>query len=200
MAWRAAIGERSSEVSVIPLGVSQLGALIEALAFTQPASPAPSPALPCRGERTASADGRHHRRPARRRACRTEALIVVAQELAAAGSAACSIASMSSSCRAPIPMAPRRSLRRRRRHRPQPRPPAAADAKRAIADLLATFAPLVVLDLHEYLVGGAFTTSSAAQRFDACSSTRPRPTGAVRSKAAEEWFRQPPSPICAAPA
>ncbi|MEO5844930.1 MAG: peptidase M14, partial [Caldimonas sp.] len=39
LARSAAIGEHSSEVTVIPLGASQAGAPIEALAFTRPAPP-----------------------------------------------------------------------------------------------------------------------------------------------------------------
>jgi hypothetical protein len=64
---------------------------------------------------------------------------------------------------------------------------------RAIADLLATFAPLVVLDLHEYPVGGAFTTKfGGVQRFDALLQYATTANLApFVTKAAEEWFRQP---------
>jgi hypothetical protein len=64
---------------------------------------------------------------------------------------------------------------------------------RAIADLLANFAPLVVLDLHEYPVGGAFTAKfGGVQRFDALLQYATTANMApFVTKAAEEWFRQP---------
>jgi hypothetical protein len=64
---------------------------------------------------------------------------------------------------------------------------------RAIAELLASFTPLVVLDLHEYPVGGAFAAKfGGVQRFDALLQYAT--TGNLApfvTKAAEEWFRQP---------
>jgi hypothetical protein len=84
LARGAAISERSSEVSVIPLGVSQLGAPIEALAFTRPAPPgavagtAIAAASAPRRPTVVIIAAQHGDEPAG-----TEALIVVAQELAA---------------------------------------------------------------------------------------------------------------------
>jgi hypothetical protein len=195
-AWRgAAIGETRSEVSVIPLGVSQRGAPIEALAFTRRRRPAPSPAPRSRRRARASADRRHPRRPARRRARRHEALIVVAQELAAAA-----IAGVLD--RVDVVLLPRANpdgaaafqrgaadgTGRQRDHWLLQTPEA-----RAVAELLASFAPLVVLDLHEYPVGGAFTTKfGGVQRFDALFQYATTANLApFVTKAAEEWFRQP---------
>ena len=196
LARGAGIGENSSEVSVIPLGVSQLGAQIEALAFTRPA---PSGAAAGVAIAAASAPRRptvvimaaqHGDEPAG-----TEALIVVAQELAAGR-----IGGVLD--RVDVILLPRAN------------PDGAAAFKRgaadgtdlnrdhlllqtpearAIAELLATFAPLVVLDLHEYPVGGAFTTKfGGVQRFDALLQYATTANLApFVTKAAEEWFRQP---------
>ena len=196
LARGAAIGENSSEVSVIPLGVSQLGASIDALAFARPAPPG---AVAGTTIATASAARRptvviiaaqHGDEPAG-----TEALIVVAQELAGGR-----IAGVLD--RVDVVLLPRAN------------PDGAAAFKRgaadgtdinrdhlllqtpearAVADLLATFAPLVVLDLHEYPVGGAFTTKfGGVQRFDALFQYATTANLApFVTKAAEEWFRVP---------
>jgi len=196
LARGAGIGENSSEVSVIPLGVSQLGAQIEALAFTRPA---PSGAAAGVAIAAASAPRRptvvimaaqHGDEPAG-----TEALIVVAQELAAGR-----IGGVLD--RVDVILLPRANPDGAAAFKR-----AAADGTdlnrdhlllqtpeaRAIAELLATFAPLVVLDLHEYPVGGAFTTKfGGVQRFDALLQYATTANMApFVTKAAEEWFRQP---------
>jgi len=196
LARGAAIGEHASDVSVIPLGASQLGAPIEALAFTRLAPPAAvagtsiAPATPPRRPTVVILAGQHGDEPAG-----SEALIVVAQELAAGrlGGAL---------DRVDVILLPRAN------------PDGAAAFKRgaadgtdinrdhlllqtpearAIAELLATFQPLVVLDLHEYPVGGAFTTKfGGVQRFDALFQYATTANLApFVTKAAEEWFRQP---------
>ena len=196
LARGAAIGEHSSEVSVIPLGASQLGAPIEALAFTRPAPPgsvagtAVVAASAPRRPTVVIIAGQHGDEPAG-----TEALIVVAQELAA-GRLGGVLDHLD------VILLPRAN------------PDGAAAFKRgaadgtdinrdhlllqtpearAIAELLATFAPLVVLDLHEYPVGGAFTTKfGGVQRFDALLQYATTANMApFVTKAAEEWFRQP---------
>ena len=196
LARGAGIGENSSEVSVIPLGVSQLGAQIEALAFTRPA---PSGAAAGVAIAAASAPRRptvvimaaqHGDEPAG-----TEALIVVAQELAAGR-----IGGVLD--RVDVILLPRANPDGAAAFKR-----AAADGTdlnrdhlllqtpeaRAIAELLATFAPLVVLDLHEYPVGGAFTTKfGGVQRFDALLQYATVPNlPPFITRAAEEWFRQP---------
>jgi hypothetical protein len=196
LARSAAIGEHSSEVSVIPLGVSQLGAQIEALAFTRPAPPGavagtaiPAASAPRRPTVVVLA-AQHGDEPAG-----TEALIVIAQELAAGR-----IGGVLD--RVDVILLPRAN------------PDGAAAFKRgaadgtdvnrdhlllqsaearAIAELLATFAPLVVLDLHEYPVGGSFNAKfGGVQRFDALFQYATTANLApFVTKAAEEWFRQP---------
>jgi len=196
LARGAAIGEHASDVSVIPLGASQLGAPIEALAFTRPAPPAAvagtaiAPATPPRRPTVVVLAGQHGDEPAG-----SEALIVVAQELAAGrlGGAL---------DRVDVILLPRANpdgataFKRgaaddtdiNRDHLLLQTPEA-----RAIAELLATFQPLVVLDLHEYPVGGAFTTKfGGVQRFDALFQYAMTANMApFVTKAAEEWFRQP---------
>jgi len=196
LARGAAIGEHTSEVSVIPLGASQLGAPIEALAFTRPAPPgsvagsAIAPATAPRRPTVVILAGQHGDEPAG-----SEALLVVAQDLAAGR-----IAGVLD--RVDVILLPRAN------------PDGAAAFKRgaadgtdvnrdhlllqtpearAIAELLSTFTPLVVLDLHEYPVGGAFTTKfGGVQRFDALFQYATTPNLApFVTKAAEEWFRVP---------
>jgi len=196
LARGTAIGENSSEVSVIPLGASQLGAQIEALAFTRPAPPGAvagtaiaASGAPRRPTVVIMA-AQHGDEPAG-----TEALIVIAQELAAGR-----IGGVLD--RVDVILLPRAN------------PDGAAAFKRgaadgtdldrdhlllktpearAIAELLASVAPLVVLDLHEYPVGGAFTTKfGGVQRFDALLQYATTANMApFVTKAAEEWFRQP---------
>ena len=196
LARSAAIGEHSSDVSVIPLGVSQLGAPIEALAFTRPATPA---ALPASGVPGASAARRptvvilaaqHGDEPAG-----TEALIAVAQDLA--GGRMASVLDRVDVVLLPRANADGAAAFKRgaadgtdvnRDHLLLQTPEA-----RAIAELLATFTPLVVLDLHEYPVGGAFVTKfGGVQRFDALFQYATTANLApFVTKAAEEWFRVP---------
>jgi hypothetical protein len=196
LARGAAIGEHTSEVGVIPLGVSQLGAPIEAIAFTRPAPPGAvagtsiAPASAPRRPTVVILAAQHGDEPAG-----TEALIVVAQELAAGR-----VGGVLD--RVDVILLPRANpdgaaaFRRsaadgidiNRDHLLLQTPEA-----RAIAELLATFAPLVVLDLHEYPVGGAFTTKfGGVQRFDALFQYAMTANLApFVTKAAEEWFRQP---------
>ena len=196
LARSAAIGEHTSEVAVIPLGVSQAGAQIEALAFTRPAPPgavagaAISPASAPRRPTVVVLAAQHGDEPAG-----TEALIVVAQELAAGRLAGVLD-------RVDVVLLPRANpdgaaafsrgaadgTDINRDHILLQTPEA-----RAIAELLASFAPLVVLDLHEYPVGGAFTAKfGGVQRFDALLQYATTANLApFVTKAAEEWFRQP---------
>ena len=196
LARGSAIGENSSEVSVIPLGASQLGAPIEALAFTRPAPPGAvagttiAAASPLRRPTVLILAGQHGDEPAG-----SEALVVVAQELAAGRL-------VGVLDRVDVILLPRAN------------PDGAAAFKRgaadgtdinrdhlllqtpearAIAELLASFAPIVVLDLHEYPVGGAFTAQfGGVQRFDALFQYATTANMApFVTKAAEEWFRQP---------
>ena len=196
LARSASIGENSSEVAVIPLGVSQAGAQLEALAFTRPAPPgavagaAISPASTQRRPTVVILAAQHGDEPAG-----TEALIVVAQELAAGRLAGVLD-------RIDVVLLPRANpdgaaafsrgafdgTDVNRDHILLQTPEA-----RAIAELLASFAPLVVLDLHEYPVGGAFTAKfGGVQRFDALLQYATTANLALFvTKAAEEWFRQP---------
>jgi hypothetical protein len=196
LARGAAIGEHTSEVGVIPLGVSQLGAPIEAIAFTRPAPPGAvagtsiAPASAPRRPTVVILAAQHGDEPAG-----TEALIVVAQELA--GGRLAGVLD-----RVDVVLVPRAN-------------PDAANAfaraaadgtdinrdhlllrtpeARALTKLVAEIAPAVVLDLHEYPVGGAFTTKFAAvQRFDALLQYATTANMApFVTRAAEEWFRQP---------
>ncbi|MEO5845637.1 MAG: M14 family metallopeptidase, partial [Caldimonas sp.] len=196
LARSAAIGEHSSEVTVIPLGASQAGAPIEALAFTRPVPPgsvagiAISAATAPRRPTVVVLAAQHGDEPAG-----TEALIVLAQELAAGRLPGVLD-------RVDVVLLPRANPDGAAAFRRE-----AADGSdinrdhlllhtpeaRAIAELMASFAPLVVLDLHEYPVGGAFTAKfGGVQRFDALLQYAM--TGNLApfvTKAAEEWFRQP---------
>lgn len=196
LARSAAIGEHASDLSVIPLGASQLGAPIEALAFTRPAPPGAVAgttvllAAATRRPTVVLLAGQHGDEPAG-----TEALIVIAQQLAAGRFD-------SVLDRVDVVLLPRANpdgaaafertaadgVDINRDHILLRTPEA-----RAIAELLATFAPLVVLDLHEYPVGGAFTTKfGSVQRFDALLQYATTANLApFVTKAAEEWFRQP---------
>jgi hypothetical protein len=191
----AAIGERATAVTVLALGATQAGTPIEALAFTRPPmAPAiagtPVTSGPLRRPTVLILAAQHGDEPAG-----TEALIVVAQELAAGR-----LADVLD--RVDVVLLPRAN----------PDGAAAftrgaADGTdinrdhfllttveaRAIAQLLTELAPLVVLDLHEYPVGGAFTAKfGGVERVDALLQY---PTTAnlapFVTKAAEEWFRQP---------
>ena len=192
----AAIGERATAVTVLALGATPAGTPIEALAFSRPPV---APALagtpvttngPARRPTVLILAAQHGDEPAG-----TEALIVVAQELAAGRPA-------DLLDRVDVVLLPRAN----------PDGAAAftrgaADGTdinrdhfllttaeaRAIAQLHAEFAPVVVLDLHEYPVGGAFTAKfGGLQRFDALLQYATTANLApFVTKAAEEWFRQP---------
>jgi Zinc carboxypeptidase len=189
----AALGELGSEVRVLSLGVSQAGQPIEALAFTRPpppAAPAASGAAPARRPAVLVVAGQHGDEPAG-----TEALIVVAQELA--GGRLAGVLD-----RVDVVLVPRanpdgaNAFKRgaadgtdiNRDHLLLRTPEA-----RALTKLVAEIAPLVVLDLHEYPVGGVFTTKfGAVQRFDALLQYATTANMApFVTRAAEEWFRQP---------
>ncbi|HEV7577152.1 MAG TPA: M14 family metallocarboxypeptidase [Caldimonas sp.] len=193
----ATIGEHASEVAVLPLGVSQVGTPIEALAFTRPPAPpalaGAAPAVvgaPLRRPTVVVVAAQHGDEPAG-----TEALIVVAQELAAGRLAGVLD-------RVDVVLLPRANpdgaaaftrgaadgTDVNRDHLLLQTPEA-----RAIAQLLASFAPIVVLDLHEYPVGGAFTAKfGGVQRFDALLQYATTANMApFVTKAAEEWFRLP---------
>jgi hypothetical protein len=204
----AASASARTDVKVLDLGLSQSGQPIEALAFTRLPAPAPvasavavpEPAAagsapvaesqPLRRPAVVVVAGQHGDEPAG-----TEALIVVAQDLAAGRLDAVLD-------RVDVVLLPRAN------------PDGAALFQRGAADgsdvnrdhlLLATpeaqaqarlmvdFAPVVVLDLHEYPVGGAFTAKlNAVQRFDVLlqyATTANLPPFVTR--AAEEWFRLP---------
>ena len=191
----ATIGERGSEIKVLALGSSQSGRPIEGIAFTRPA---PLPALAASGVPPAAARrpavvviaGQHGDEPAG-----TEALIVVAQELASGR-----LASVLD--RIDVILVPRAN------------PDGADAATRAAADgtdvnrdhlllrtaearaltrLIAERAPVVVLDLHEYPVDAGFNAKfGGVQRFDALlqyATVANLPPFVTR--AADEWFRQP---------
>ncbi len=208
----AASASARTDVKVLDLGLSQSGQPIEALAFTRLPAPTPiaraaaAPEPAAAGSAPASAAaaeiqpvrrptvvviaGQHGDEPAG-----TEALIVVAQDLAAGRLDAVLD-------RVDVVLLPRAN------------PDGAALFQRGAADgsdvnrdhlLLATpeaqaqarlmvdFAPVVALDLHEYPVGGAFTAKlNAVQRFDVLlqyATTANLPPFVTR--AAEEWFRLP---------
>ena len=188
---------RGGAVELLPIGVSQRGTTIEALAFTRPyvapavaAASGPAASL---GRRPAVVviAGEHGDEPAG-----TEALLVAAQQLADGRQ--------------------ERILEQIDVYLlPRANPDGAALGQRAAADgidlnrdhlllrtpeaqaeaeLVRGLAPLVVLDLHEYPVDAALWSShfGAVQRFDVLlqyASTANMPP--FVTKAAEEWFRAP---------
>ena len=191
---------RSTAIDVLPLGNSQRGAPLEALAFTRPpaeaapaaaASASAPPAASTRRPAVLIVAGQHGDEPAG-----TEALVVVAQQLAA-GRFDRVLDQVD------VFLLPRAN------------PDGAALGQRAAADgsdinrdhlLLATpeaqaeaqlerdIAPVVVLDLHEYAVDPALWVAKfgAVQRFDALLQYAT--TGNLHpfvTKAAQEWFRAP---------
>ena len=188
-----ALGEGDSEIRVVSLGASQSGRPIDAVAFTRPATePAPgaSIAAPAHRPTVVIVAAQHGDEPAG-----TEALVVVAQELADGR-----LASVLD--KVDVVLLPRAN------------PDGAAAFTRGAADgsdvnrdqlllrtpearavtqLMTRFTPIVVLDLHEYPVGGVFTAKfGAVQRFDALlqyATVANLPP--FVTKAAEEWFRQP---------
>ena len=182
----ASLGEHATDVSVLSLGVSQMGDPIEAIAFTRP------PARPAIARRPTVVllAGQHGDEPAG-----SEALIVVAQELAAER-----LANVLD--RVDVVVLPRANpdgaaaftrtaadgTDINRDHHLLNTPEA-----RAIAKLLVDVQPIVVLDLHEYPVSPAFTAKfGGVQRFDALIQYATAPNvPAFVTKAAEEWFRVP---------
>ena len=201
-----------AEVRMLETGSSQSGEPILALVFRRPlaadaaatgvpsspaasasatrATPLPGAAIVSRRPAVVVVAGQHGDEPAG-----TEALIVVAQDLASGRSERILD-------RVDVVLVPRAN------------PDGAARFQRGAADgadinrdhlllntpeaqaharLLVEFEPIVVLDLHEYAVGGAFVEKfDALQRFDvllqaASVANLPPFVG----KAAEEWFRQP---------
>jgi hypothetical protein len=181
----ASLGENASDVNVLSLGVSQGGEPIDAIAFTRP-SAAATPRRPT----VVLLAGQHGDEPAG-----TEALIVVAQELASGR-----LANILD--RVDVVVLPRANpdgaaaftrnaadgTDVNRDHLLLQTPEA-----RAIAKLMVDASPIVVLDLHEYPVGSAFTAKfGGVQRFDALiqyATVANLP--AFVTKAAEEWFRIP---------
>jgi len=190
----APIGERAGDIGVLPLGFSQGGVPLEALAFTRAPEPvvaAPGVAgAPARRPTVVIVAGQHGDEPAG-----TEALIAVAQELAAGR-----LASVLD--KVDVVLLPRANpdgasvfvrgasdgTDVNRDHLLLQSPEA-----RAIAQLMVQLAPLVILDLHEYPVGGAFTARfGGVQRFDALLQYATTANMApFVTKAAEEWFRLP---------
>ena len=182
----ASLGEHATDVSVLSLGVSQMGDPIEAIAFTRPPA---TPAIARRPTVVVLA-GQHGDEPAG-----SEALIVVAQELAAER-----LANVLD--RVDVVILPRANpdgaaaftrtaadgTDINRDHLLLNTPEA-----RAIAKLLVDVQPIVVLDLHEYPVSPAFTAKfGGVQRFDALIQYATAPNvPAFVTKAAEEWFRVP---------
>jgi hypothetical protein len=182
----ASIGENPTDIAVRSLGNSQRGEPIEALAFTRP----PALAGAARRPGVVIVAGPHGDEPAG-----TEALIVVAQELASGKLAAVLD-------RVDVVLLPRANpdgaaaftrgaadgTDINRDHLLLQTPEA-----RAIAKLLVDSAPVVVLDLHEYPVTSAFTAKfGGVQRFDALLQYATVPNVApFVTKAAEEWFRLP---------
>ncbi len=190
---------RSTAIDVLPLGTSQRGTSLEALAFTRlpeatsaaaASASAPTP-VPARRPAVLIVAGQHGDEPAG-----TEALVVVAQQLAA-GRFDRILNQVD------VFLLPRAN------------PDGAALGQRATADgsdlnrdhlLLGTpeaqaeaqlerdVAPIVVLDLHEYAVDSALWIAKfgGVQRFDALLQYAT--TGNLHpfvTKAAQEWFRAP---------
>ena len=187
---RATVAEQATQIAVLALGVSQRGEPIEALAFTRPAVSAGAGAAAPRRPSVVLLAGQHGDEPAG-----TEALIVVAQELAAGRMAGVLdrvdvivLPRANPDGAAAFTRAAVDGTDVNRDHLLLQSPEA-----QAIARLLVQAAPVVVLDLHEYPVGAAFTAKfGGVQRFDALLqyATVPNLPQFV-TKAAEEWFRQP---------
>jgi len=185
----------NTAVTILPLGASQEGVPIEALAFTRDPAAA-TPAAPTSAIATARRPavlivaGQHGDEPAG-----SEALIVAARELVAGGYDPVL-------AQVDIYIVPRlnpdgAALGQR----------AAADGvdvnrdhlllrtpeAQALAELVRDVAPIVVLDLHEYAVDAGFEAKfGGVQRFDAllqaASTANLHP---FTARAAEQWFRAP---------
>ena len=190
---------RSTAIDVLPLGTTQRGTPLEALAFTRLPEAAPAaaasasapPTVPTRRPAVLIVAGQHGDEPAG-----TEALVVVAQQLAA-GRFDRVLSQVD------VFLLPRAN------------PDGAALGQRATADgsdlnrdhvllntpeaqaeaqLARDISPIVVLDLHEYAVNSDLWIAKfgAVQRFDALLQYAT--TGNVHpfvTKAAKEWFRAP---------
>lgn len=191
---------RRTDVKVLDLGASQGGQPIEAISFTRPPVPetsAPSPAasvpagpLPTRRPTVLLVAGQHGDEPAG-----TEALLVVAQDLAAGRFEAVLdsvdvviLARANPDGAAVFQRGAADGSDVNRDHLLLRTPEAQAQARLQI-----DFAPVVVVDLHEYPVGGAFDRKfGAVQRADVLlqyATTANLPP--FVTKAAEEWFRLP---------
>jgi zinc carboxypeptidase len=194
LARSGAVGENATDIATVPLGASQQGTPIEALAFTRPPTPALAPAAaggaPPHRPTVVIVAGQHGDEPAG-----SEALIVLAQELAAGRlESVLDRVDVILLLRANPDGAA--AFRRgaadgtdiNRDHILLQTPEA-----RAIAQLLVSFAPLVVLDLHEYPVDDSFVAKfGGVPRFDALFQYATTANMApFVTKAAEEWFRQP---------
>ena len=195
----SSIGEGGTEIRVVGLGASQSGRPIDALAFTRPLAETP-PAAPTASIAITAASphrptvlivaAQHGDEPAG-----TEALIVIAQELAHGRLAGVLdkvdvvlLLRANPDGAAAFTRGAADGSDVNRDHLLLRTPEA-----RAVTQLMTRFTPLVVLDLHEYPVGGVFTAKfGAVQRFDAllqyatAANLPPFVT-----KAAEEWFRRP---------
>ncbi len=195
----SSIGEGGTEIRVVGLGASQSGRPIDALAFTRPLAET-APAAPTASTAITAASphrptvlivaAQHGDEPAG-----TEALIVIAQELAHGRLAGVLdkvdvvlLLRANPDGAAAFTRGAADGSDVNRDHLLLRTPEA-----RAVTQLMTRFTPLVVLDLHEYPVGGVFTAKfGAVQRFDAllqyatAANLPPFVT-----KAAEEWFRRP---------
>ena len=188
LARGASMGETATDVTVVSLGNSQRGEPIEALAFTRPA--ATTAAAPARRPSVVILAGQHGDEPAG-----TEALIVIAQELASGRLAGVLdhldvviLPRANPDGAAAFTRGTADGTDLNRDHVLLKTPEA-----RAIARLLVDFAPIVVLDLHEYPVSPEFAAKfGGVQPFDALLQYATAPNIApFVTKAAEEWFRQP---------
>ncbi len=194
---RSSVAGRRTEVKVLDLGVSQSGQPIEAISFTRPlvrepaaAASAASGPVPTRRPAVLLGAGQQGDEPAG-----TEALLVVAQDLAAGRFEAVLdhvdivvLARANPDGAAVFQRGAADGSDVNRDHLLLRTPEAQAQAR-----LQVDFAPVVVMDLHEYPVGGAFDRKfGAVQRADVLlqyATTANLPP--FVTKAAEEWFRLP---------
>ena len=189
----SSLAEGGTEIRVANLGASQSGRSIDALVFTRPGGePAPGASVtaPVRRPVVVIVAAQHGDEPAG-----TEALVVVAQELANGRLSGVLD-------KVDVVLLPRANpdgaaafMRGaadgsdvNRDHLLLRTPEA-----RAVTQLMTRFTPIVVLDLHEYPVGGVFAAKfGAVQRFDALLQYATAANLApFVTKAAEEWFRRP---------
>ena len=189
---------RRTDIRVRALGTSQSGLPLEAISFTQPPLSEPPAAaaasaagpLPARRPAVLLVAGQHGDEPAG-----TEALLVIAQDLAAGRLEAVLrsvdvviLARANPDGAALFQRGAADGSDVNRDHLLLRTPEA-----QALARLQVDFAPIVVADLHEYPVGGAFDRKfGAVQRADVLlqyATTANLPS--FVTKAAEEWFRLP---------